>query len=393
MPIQTAANVPVSTSQTLGFNTTTAILVRDVGSKVFLVDPSAAPFTLLTAKAGEQVAMNPRYEWYEKTLRPKISQVNNAAGYTAGDTTLTVDDGTVYQVGDLVRVLRTGEIMRVTANTATSITVTRGFGETAAAALLDNDDLLVVGSAHAEGADAGPPDEWQERHVFNFTQIFRRPFGVSATREASETYFGQTRPRLRAEKAIEHAIDIERAFLFGERRESVSGNTVIRSTRGFVKWATSNIKDAGGTLTEPELEDWLADVFKATGAGDTRVLFASAKVVSVIDQLGASRLQMVPSDRTYGLAVGQYFTSHGTLNIIKHRLLEFGLTGTQGFGDQAFAVDPKQLKMRPLSGRTTKLRVGVQSPGVDGWIDEYLTEAGLQFSLPEVHGILKNVTS
>jgi len=399
--LQTAANEPFSSANTLGYGTTTSNLERQVGNKVFYVDPSASPFTLLTSRAGSRSTDNPKFEWYEKSLRQKWDSVNQTNVVTA-TTAITVDDGTVFQANDLVLVPSTSEVMRVTSVAGNVITVVRGAttgpGETAATTIADNGDLIVIGGAWKEGADAGIPDEWQESHKFNYTQIFRRPFGASRTREGSNSYLGQTRPRLRAEKAIEHAIDIERAFLFGQRAEVISGNSVYRNTRGFDTWATSNVKDAGGTLTENELEDWLADVFAKTASGDSRVLFASAKVVSVIDQLAASRLQMVPSDKTYGIAVGQYLTSHGTLNIVKHRLLEKSQSTGAGAGaafkdDEAFCVDPKMLMKRDFVNGATKLRMDVQTPGVDGWIDEYLTETGLQFSIPAVHGVLENVTA
>lgn len=392
--VQGAANTPITTKDTLGFNTTTTILERDVGPAIFYVDPSASPFTLLTSRSGDKPAHNPRFEWYEKELRPKIDQINAGAGYTSGDTALTVDSNLTFQVNDVVLVARTGETMRVTAvgTPANGITVVRGTGETSAAALLDNDDLFVIGSAWREGSDAGIPDEWQEVQKFNFTEIFRRPFGVSRTRQGTALLVGENpRSQLRAEKAIEHAIDIERAFMFGERAEFTTGET-RRQTRGFNKWATSNVKDANGTLTENELEDWLADVFDATAAGDSRLLLASAKVCSVFDQLAAGRLQMVPSDKTYGIAVSQYQTSHGSLNIVKNRLLENGPSQTLA-GERAWAIDPKMLSMRTFVNGRTKLRMDVQVPGVDGWIDEYLTEVGFQFKVPQVHGVLKNVTA
>ena len=134
----------------------------------------------------------------------------------------------------------------------------------------------------------------------------------------------------------------------------------------------------------------MEDVFLHTASGDTRTLFASASVVTAFDQLGVDKLQLVPSDKTYGLAVRQYMTSHGTFNIVKNRLLEDGAGGT-GTGDWAMIVDPKMLKLRPFSNGATRLLLDRQGPGVDGWVDEYLTECGLQLTNPEVHGVLKNI--
>jgi hypothetical protein len=179
--------------------------------------------------------------------------------------------------------------------------------------------------------------------------------------------------------------------MFGTRYLSNSTNTIQRTTGGFTYWATENPLDlAGASLSEPDLEGWMEDLFLHTASGDSRVLFASSQVITAMDQLAAERIRMVPADKTYGIAVRQFMTSHGTLNIVKHRLLANGSAG-QGYGDWAFAVDPKMLKMRTLNGGATKLLVNRQGNGVDGWVDEYLTETGLQFSNAEVHGILKNV--
>ncbi len=287
---------------------------------------------------------------------------------------------------------RTAEVATVTSSTATGVVIgNRGLGASTAAALLDNDDIFVIGSAIGEGADVGIPDEWGETQHSNKTQIFRSPFGATRTRENSASFFGQTRGRLRAETMIAHAIDIERAFLFGVQAEVTSGNAMLRFTDGFTSFATSNILNLlASPLTFPDLENWLEDVFQHTSSGDSRTLFCAPQVITAFDALGEDRLKLVPSDKTYGITVNQFQTSHGILNIVKHRLLEDG-SGGAGYGSWGLAVDVKTLTVRPLTGGTTKLLTDRQSPGIDGWIDEYLTEQGLQMTNPEVNGILKNV--
>lgn len=389
----------VALDQTAGYGATTSILVRDVGSKLYYLDPSAAPFTLLTDRAGSKVAQNPTFEWFEKSLRPKVLTVASTA--TTGDTAITVTGTGLYaQVNDILLDPVSGEMVRVTAATSGTITVERAIAGTAATTIATTDDLFVIGSAWAEGADVGIPDEWTEVQKFNRTQIFRRPFGASRTREASEFYVGQTRPRLRAEKAIEHAMDIEKAFVFnlGTAELSTTTNAHIRITKGFLGFATSNVKDLGGaSLTEPDVEAWFEGLFQHTASGDSRVLFASPLVISAFDMLGVAKLKTVEGDSTYGLSVKQYLSSHGTVNIVKHRLLvnnAGALANTEfasGEGAIALAVDPKMLTMRPISGGTTVLKIDRQNPGVDGWVDEYLTEQGLQLTNPEVMGVLKNV--
>jgi hypothetical protein len=391
----------VATDQTFGFNATNAVLVRDVGSSIFYLDPSASPFTLLTTRAGSKVATNPRFEWWEKSLRPRTANLEaDAPGTVDGTTdgtTLTVQSGdvaNVFQVGDLVYNPARSEIYRVTAQVAArEFTVTRGAaGTSASASGADGDDLFIIGNAQAEGIDVGQADEWQETHVYNFTQINRRAFGASRTREGAEAYTGKTRPRLRAEKAIEHAMQIELAYMFGGRSEdTTTSNAPIRTTGGFTFFATSNQLDlAGSSLSEPDLEGWLEDVFAHTTSGDSRLLLASPALVSALDMLAVDKIRTV-SDKnlTYGIAVSQYQTAHGSLNIVKHRLMA---DGGSAYAAGGFAVDVKKLMNRPyVDGGSTKLYTNRQGNGVDGWLDEYLTESGLQLANPEVHGTIINV--
>lgn len=388
------------TSDALGFNGTTSILPREVGSDIFYLDPSSNPFTLLTDKAGNATTDNPKFEWYEKALRPK--QVNwNATGTGLDNATTTqllvVDESNYVQVGDVILHPTSGEIVIVTAQTdATQYTVTRAAaGTTATTGYTAGDDLFIIGSAFAEGVDVPAPDEWQEVHKFNYTQIFRRAFGASATREATKSYFGANRPKVSGEKAIEHAMDIERAFLFGGRSEGQptavtapsAGTGVLRTTGGFTFWAADNILDMNGaSLSEPDLEGWLEDVFQHTTSGDSRLLLASPQVITVLDMLAVDKIRTVSdSNLTYGIAVRQWQTAHGNLNIVKHRLLA---DGGPDYAAGAIAVDLKKVKMQTLSGRSTSLKKNRQGPGVDGWIDEYMTECGLQFANSEVHGKL-----
>lgn len=390
--IKGAANLGPASDQTLGYAGTTAVIVREVGSEVYFLDPSANPFTLLTDRSGSAGIDNPRFEWYEKALRPKATQVNNGGGYTDADVVFTVDNGNVFRINDVIMVPRTGEVMVVTAQTSTSVTTgARSHGTPAAAALLDNDDIFVIGSANAEGADVGIPDEWQETHVWNLAQIFRTPFGASRTRSATKTYTGSgSRASLRAESGKMHAIDIERAYLYGVRAEVGSGpSTLARTTGGFLEFCTSNVLDlSGATLSEPDMEGWLEDVFQHTAASDSRTLFSASAVISAFDMIGIDKLRIDPSDKTYGLAITQYKTAHGVLNLVKHRLLENG-AGATGWGSWGLAVDLSRVKDRVF--QSTQLKVDRQSPGRDGWIDEYLTESGPCIMNPEVHGILKNV--
>ena len=377
-------------------NIPAARLTRDVSDRLAYIDPDAAPLTLILQKARKKSTHNPMFEWYEKDLPARYDQVNANLGGLVTDVALVVKNSRYFSVGDVVNNLRTGEKMRVTAvNVGTeTLTVVRSVGSTAdQAAILQHDDLQIIGNAYAEGAPLGLEKTHIESAPYNYTQIFRTPYGVTGTMTETETYIGPEKPRLRAEKAIEHKIDLERAFLFGERGIDLSStNNPIRYTGGLLEFLTLNIKDAGGALTAAELENWFEVLFQHTGSGP-KFLMASPLVASVFDLLAIGSIQIAPKESTFGVSIRNWVTTHGSLNIVKHRLLEFGPTGTQGYGDMAIAVDPSKLAYRTLGSRDTKLRMDVGTPGDDGWTDEYLTECGLQCEQVGLAGILDNVAA
>lgn len=369
--------------------------VRDADPLLRYLNPDVNPFTVISAETTTKVATNAKFEWFEKDAESAWSQVNNGAGYAAGDTSIVVDHGNYFLPGDIVIVPRTQEHMRVTAVNVTTntLTVVRSVGDTAAAALVDNDDLLIIGSAYAEGSAKGSPKSHVETNPFNYTQIFRTVLGITRTEKDSQNYTGDDLVRLKREKMFVHKRQIEYTALFGERAiDTANTDNPRRYTGGLFQFYTSNIKDAGGTLTEPELEDWIADLTTHTATGDSRVVFAGTKVISVMNQLAAGKVMLPNKSTTYGIAVRQWMTAHGTLNLVRHRLLENG-TGGNGYAGWAVAVDPKQIVYRPFTNASTKLIENIQNPGDDAVEHEYLTECGWQLPNPETGGWLKNVTA
>lgn len=369
--------------------------VRDVASRIAYLDPDAAPLTVVLSQAPtSRVAVNSKFEWIEKDLPARWDQINNGAGYSATATSLVVDNGPYHFIGDVIAVVRTGEKMRVTnvvTNTLTVVRAVDGDGVNGIA-ILDNDDLLTIGNALPEGDAVGVPRSHAETYPFNYTQIVRTPFGTTGTEENSENYTGKDRPRLRMEQAVAHKVDLERTALFGELQNDTSvAGSPRRYTGGLLYFLTQNNQNMGGVMTESEIENWMAGFTNPTGEGDSRLLMASALGITVIDQLAAGRLKTVPSDKTFGIAINQWVTSHGRMNVVKHRLLENGPGGT-GFGGYMIAVAVKRLAYRFIANRNTKLLIDRQAPGDDKWTDEYLTECGWQVELPAVHGVATGIT-
>ena len=69
-------------------------LVDDVSDLVGLISPFDTP--LLDAIGSPRYsAKSTRHEWFEDSLNPNFSAINNGAGYDDADTSLVVDDGRI----------------------------------------------------------------------------------------------------------------------------------------------------------------------------------------------------------------------------------------------------------------------------------------------------------
>jgi hypothetical protein len=75
---------------------------------------------------GKRAAVNPEYSWQQDDLEPRFDAINNGAGYSNSATSLVVDNGAYFAQHYLVKVTRTGEVIRVTAVSSNTLTVVRG---------------------------------------------------------------------------------------------------------------------------------------------------------------------------------------------------------------------------------------------------------------------------
>jgi hypothetical protein len=357
----------------------------DVSKEIARYMPDETPWTVMLMQARKKATRTAEFYWWEEDVYGYWTQINNAAGYTNTDTNLVVDDATIFAPKDIVKVPRTGEIMFVTAvNTATNtITVVRGYGETAAAAIQDNDYLIQLGNAMEERSDVPQEKILQPIKVYNYCGIQRTPFGGSGTVLAEQQITNeQERARLTRDKGIDHRLALERQLLFGERKEDVTNKR--RMSRGVEKFIVTNVYDAGGTLTESEFDTEVCErVFKY--GSKTKVLIASTRMVSILSGFAKEKLQVSQGAKEYGLDLMEYVSPHGRLVIAPSRMLE------NYYAYHSFIVDMKYIFYRVL--RDTTLRRNIHNPGIDGFLDEYLTEAGLEMRVEKAHMTIKNATN
>jgi len=358
-----------------------ARVVKDVHSKIMDLEPDKAPLTLLSRMASTKAVHQPVFDVHEDDLIPNLDRANGAQ--TASSTTIDVDNGTYWFPNSLGKVQRTNETFLVTSISTNALTVVRSNGSTAAAAILDNDQLTIIGPAALEGASIEAAKSTLVTEVTNYTEIFRWPVALVGTLAASELYGGKEMARLHRTSGIMHAVQIELANLFGEQAQITSGDTTRRSTGGIIPFISTNSTDYGGTWNFNTFSSDTETMFRY--GRKKKVMFAARGVVTSIDQEAFSNTERMESSVTFGITTSRLRTTHGELNLITHNKLE-GDT----YGGYAVVVDMDNMGVRFLRGRDTKLRTDVGTPGDDAQTDEWLSEMGLWRSLEKTHSLLTN---
>lgn len=373
--------------------------VVDMSEAILLLEPEEAPFTVLLRKLMKKEAVNPKFEWLEDEVVPYVDQINNAAGYVAGALEFLVDNYTYFAVGDIIKVFRTGETMLVTdvGNPVNTIDVTRSWGATAAAALVDNDFLYIMGQAAKEGATKPASRMTKKVNKFNYCEIFRTPVKLTATLEASKLYgVNSERAYQRRKKGVEHNRSLERAFWFGEKNEDLTAEP-RRSTGGVTEFLTTNVTQLANeaAFTQSEFDKFLETLFLV--GSDERWVFSSPLMLRLITAFAQSKLQIYQLElgraagRTFGIAISRYQSPHGVVNLVNTRIFKDYRTSGDIAGKVLIALDfdEEGAAYRYLRTRDTKLKTDIQANDADAHEDEYISECGLQLGQEKRHGILR----
>lgn len=382
-----------------GTGITSGQQVIDMADKIYLLEPNAAPLYVLVSKLNKRVAINPTFNWLEDDLNPTWAFLAAAMAACANCATdvLTAYAGTelYFAPNDLIKFPLTGEVCLITTVTDAGnvLAVKRGFGTSTAASAASGSWFFKIGSAFMEGSlnTAVETKSTLTSQVTNYAQIFRKSVEITRTLANTELYGGADRPYQRKKKGVELMKEMERSFYFGEPCVYLGSTNPWRATGGIDYFISTNATDAGGTLTESEFETFLRTVFRY--GSNTRYLFCAPLINSVISLWAQGKLQMFPKDKTYGIAITQYLSPHGTLNLVKDVVLEYvSISNTAYYGGYAYALELEDIVYRYLQNRDIQMETDIQHPGDDSYKDQYICEVGCEFHNEKKHAVLTGVT-
>lgn len=364
----------------------------EVADQIIAYVPEANPFLTFTARLRDKRTVeNPLFQWLEKDMYPRAS--TSSAAYDDDDTSVVVAAGTGsrFAANMILRNKNTGETMRVTVVSTDTLTVTRAFGGNAAPIAI-GDTLVFIGTAYEDGAGIGALKSTQEFNKFNYTQIFRWPFGFTG-RDLQVALFGGKDEVTETQQAtLEHKKTIEYAFLYG-RRNLTTATHQITTTGGLDESIVTNAWNVQGTtLNERTFNEFLEQGLRWGRSGylsrgsAQKVLFASSRWLTEINDWAGKKLEYRVLDEQIGFAATQYVSPHGKVMLLHTPLLD------EHFPDRAFLVDPEHVRYVAMKNRDTKLLRDRQAPDIDGVSHEYLTDAGLQVEFEHSHASLFGIS-
>lgn len=352
---------------------TSAQHTQDLAKKSFagmitrLMPNGQAPLFGLTSMLQSDTAVQTEHGFFSKTMLFPQFQVS-AAGQSATDTTFTVVSSAQLLPGQIHRIDSTGENIIVNSVISpTQISVTRGVGTVAAAAIAANIYAYQVGNAFEEASLRPNSLIINPVRITNYTQIFRNTWAISDTVRATQMIAGDTNvAESRQDCAAFHAADIEKSLFFGQKSQGTRNGQAFRTADGLINiigniayypayMSSTNITTALATTNFTQLEAALDPVFNQTTdpkVSNERVLFvggAAKRVLTAIGRLNGI-YQMVDGQTSWGLQFSTIKTSRGTFRVIEHPLFN----SNTSWQKMAVAVDLSSFAVAYLGDRKTQ---------------------------------------
>ncbi|TXH08468.1 MAG: hypothetical protein E6R04_10600 [Spirochaetes bacterium] len=342
-----------------------------------------APLYGISSMLKEETAYQPEHGYFSKTMIFPSVQLNGAVASGAA-TNFVVDSTANIVPGMVLQSEGTPENVLVTAVVdATNLTVVRGFGTVAGAAIADNVVLYLVGNAYEEASTRPQSLLIVPTRVINYTQIFRNTWLASGTAIATQVIAGgSVDAENRQDCAMFHAGDIEKALIWGQLKSSTKTNSYgtmpIRTMNGLINYVTvdasGNVTTLGSTTNWTQLEAALDPVFAQNtdpkGAPE-RVMFVGGiarRVIHNVCRLN-SQYQITDQQTSWGLQFDSFRTPRGRFNLVEHPLLNaFGSSAS--WSKMAIVVDLPTFGMAYMTGRKTQSReFNMSGQPVDAGVD------------------------
>lgn len=348
---------------------------------------TAPIFALSSGSAQFQLTSKIHYWFMKQPYSSKLiaSAANNSA------TSITVDKGAVVEPSSVIMNTKTNEYMFVSAVSGNTLTVVRGFAESTAAAVTQNDELLYLGTAKKEGSLAPNPKYRRGVPRMNYSQIFRNGWGTTRTAEHIKFITGNKATENKEDAVSMHAQDIEMALLLGRKSlNQVDGSEVLSTMDGLTSIVKNNTALAAAATLD-SIQEWMYSNFETCpeGVPNERVVMTSLNVLYILNKLireaGGSYYPIGTATKVYGLDVyALQLPGMQEVKILAHPLF----SQTESLSKSMLIYHPGLIKI----GYMTDAEIKDATPvGMDGQANVITSELTLEYADENTGGVLSNI--
>jgi hypothetical protein len=347
---------------------------QSVVDEILLLNQHQTP--LLSLLGFSEAVTQTTHQWFEDEMIADESTVAGAVTNVA--TSVVVANAEPFRVGHVVKV--GDELLLVTAISGTTLTVTRGYAGTTAAAISDLAKIEVQFVEGSEGADVRGARFKARVAKSNKTQIFDDSVEISGTAAAVQQYgINDLYEYEKQKKQLELALQLEKALINGISYESGQ----IRQMKGIRQFIASNVTNVAGALTMASVNDLAQKIYEAGGfatGGDYKVI-VGAKQKRNLSALDTNKVQISRSENSRGEVVDTLINDFGQFEIALNNNLA---------ADELLFVDANRVAIRPLVGREFFHKyMGEKGDYTVGML---VGEYTLEFKQEKAHGRLKGLS-
>ena len=348
-----------------------------------LNDGSALFYRLLTMYGSEEAASQPQYHFFNDDIYASETNINNGAGYSASDTSIVVDDA-IGVANAHAAIRRTGEIIRITSASTTTWTVVRGVEGSTAAAILDNDEVVLLGGVLPERGAANGGIVQLPTKVQNYVSFFSQSVSSSSLQEATEMLNGVGQMQGEFQKMTLWLMrQMDKALRYSKKdvnTDFAGSGKAAYFTAGLEEYVTTNTELTVDGLTWYDFNTAFNAAFLPTNSSPTKTLICSQTAFSAINKVAYDRWTANPAfEATLGATMGQIVLDGG--GVIDVVLDKYGF-GTQG--KQGYLLDLPYVKTKEMANHGLQWR-DITLPTDHGSKSEVYGSTSLKLQLPSLH--------
>ncbi len=387
--------MPYSGKATYSAGATLPEIAEDVSDIISIVSPFETPL-LDHLGDPQRSATSTVHEWLEDALLPNADTVNDGSiADPSNETTFTVANGDRFQVGDQIMLAGKPEVMLVTGIVGDDLTVTRQYGGSTSATLVNGNEITIIGNAALEG-DAAPATRFTNRsRKQNFTQIFTASVEVSGSQLAAQAIgLDDELDYQKQERLRELLRDLENCVINGyaSTADPQGTSSVRRTMRGVKGWITTNIfePDQGAMpagdginadlLNEEVLNAALRFVWEQSSGHVDTIVCGGFQKRMINGFIASTQRFSDQSENRFASLVDVYESDFGVCRVVMSRWLP---------SDEVLLVDSSRLGVLPLAGRNFHYKP-LASTG-DSETGQLIGEYTLECRHENAHALIKSL--